>query len=204
MAAPKPSWRRFLIAHGVTWAATGVGAGIHLLGDAVLEDKQRWMPTLEATPWVMVLVALAAFPLLVGWMAVSRPLRGAKRGGWIAALWVLSQLAATAGSAAAIVSTDGNWLFGSRLIDSMPMPGTEQTAYLYRTGFFCGYELYVRNGGSVVLDEVRKLDREDCNTRTEDAHLEWRAGKGVVLLDEHGELVHAQRIDLSGLWMGPH
>ncbi len=204
VAPQNPAWGKFVAAQGVAWVSAAVGAGIYLLSEAVLEDKQRWMPSIDAVPWLMVLLALSSFFVLLGWMAIRRPLRGARRRALIAVAWVLGQLAASTGATAAILAADHELLFGPSYVDRVVVPGGGQTVYLYKTGFFCGYELYVKGEGSWVLNRVRKIDRKDCGSRTANAHLEWRGGEGVLLLDEHGELLSAQPHDFSGLWLGPH
>ena len=204
VAAQAPGWGRFAVAQAVAWTAGVVGVGVFALREATLGGQQRWMPSLEALPWVMVVLALLSCLLLVGWMVVRRPLRGARRRRLTATVWVLGQVAASAASTAAVAAADPELFFGPRLVDRLAVPSGNRTAYLFKTGFFCDYELYVRETGSVVLNHVRNVAQTDCGARSEDAHLQWRETEGVVLLDEPGDLVTSQPYDFSGLWLGPH
>jgi hypothetical protein len=100
----------------------------------------------------------------------------------------------TAGGAIGVLVLDRDFLFGATLDDSLDLPDGS-TAYLYRGGLFCSYEIFIAAPDDLFSFRARYLARDSC---LEPAYLAFE-GKRVVIVDEHGEALPDQGTDWSAL-----
>ena len=68
-------------------------------------------------------------------------------------------------------------------------PDGSKTAYLYSTGLFCGYEIFERPSGHLLLSKVDQLFVA-CDKRPARPGLRWVDGR-MSVVDEQGDAVEA-------------
>jgi hypothetical protein len=167
--------------------------GLQLWFDALPYDE-RPIPVLARTPWVLVGLAGFAFAFAC-WRVWQRRAELRNAGARVKTSLLLAlHLLLTATGAIGVMVTDPDFLFGSTLDDSLDLPDG-RTAYLYRGGLFCSYEIFVAAPDDLFSFRTRSLTRHSC---LEPGYLALE-GERVVIVDEHGATLPDQGIDWDAL-----
>lgn len=179
------------------WLVALMGAGVQAWSDA-LEPKQRLLPSLEFISIYGVLLCLASFVVVVVWLAMAKPLRGA-RNRWLIVLGMVFAFVIPTGIAGS--STVMMTMFKGQYIAQLDVPEDRKTYYVYTEGVFCGYDVYARSYGALFLDKLRNQARK-CDGSLHDVELDHQQGK-VVIVGPDGKPLTPHSRDFSGLYFGP-
>jgi hypothetical protein len=190
-------WVDVLAATAIAAAELGGAIGLHVWFDGLPHDE-RPIPTLAAVPWVLVVLAGVAWVVACLRVAARRSALGDTSAKIGTAIGLLGQLALTLGGTVVVVLTDPEFLFGSHHDDTLDLPDG-RSAYLYRGGLFCAYEIFVSAPDDLIAFRTRYLVRENCDAPAALA-LE---GDTILIVDEHGQPLADQGADWSELLLFP-
>ncbi len=172
------AWVEILGAAAVGAVEIGGAIALQLWFDGLPYDE-RPIPVLDAAPWI--LVGLSCFALLYGCLRAAR--RRREPGSRVATGFALAgHVLLTVVGAVAVLGCDPDFPFGYSHDDTLQLPDG-RTAYLYRGGLFCDYDVFVATPDDWFSYRVRSIDAQSC-LRPGRLVLD---GERIEVVDEHGE-----------------
>ena len=190
------AWADVLAAAAVGAGELGAAIGLHVWFEGLPYDE-RPIPVLDAAPWI--LVGLACFTLMFSGLRVWQRRREPRLVGAVAML--VGHLVLTGAGAVGVLFSDPDFLFGPSLDDSLELPDGN-TAYLYRGGLFCSYDVFIATPDDLLAYKAQSISAQSCATEPGKLVLE---GRRIVVVDEHGAPLPASSTDWGELlFWAPH
>ncbi len=168
---------------------------MHLAFDVLPGPGQRPPPWLDRLPYQLGALSLLTIPGFA-WLGIKYRKRAR---GWPVLALACLHIAVIAGGLLGLLYSDPEFLFGHKHRSSLTLADGRE-AYLYSTGLFCSYEVYIAPPGQLWIERVATLQRQ-CET---EISLAWSEESGFKILDRNGNEVPYQSTNLAGLYWGPH
>ena len=144
--------------------AFALAAGIHGLFHLLADGDSRPIPAIAAVPWVVASLGVAG--MLASSAAIARRAQGVMATLGFVFLHVVLCMASLTG----VLMSDPAFPFGPNYVESMDLPGSRGTAYLYRGGLFCSQTVRRAAPWSLWSQPDEGADSASCKV---DGHLRW-------------------------------
>lgn len=197
-----PSWRTLLGPLGqasalvIVMVAPVVVFNSWFVPSFVLKAKADvlFVPTFDFVQNGLVVLVLASLLLLL--VAIVRQVRPSWAGlrlrgklGYVATLLVVQSAVVLVAEYALFESRGGLHLFEPRLLETFSAPDG-RTAFLYRAGLGCGYDVHVAEAYSFTMKKALHVARRSCDEPL--PAMEWSADGSPRLVDPSGVPLESQ------------